>query len=90
MAEICFRAIVTGQVQGVFFRAHTKKQAQKLNLVGYAKNLSDGTVEVIACGDEKNIEILKEWLQHGPDTAEVTNVDFQLIGGKKFTSFDVL
>lgn len=90
MANICFRAIVTGRVQGVFFRAHTKKQAQKLNLVGYAKNLADGSVEVIACGDEKNIEILKEWLQHGPDTASVTAVQFETIQQQKFTDFEVL
>lgn len=90
MANICFRAIVKGRVQGVFFRAHTKKQAQKLNLVGYAKNLSDGTVEVIACGDEKNIEILKKWLQHGPDTAEVTAVQFETIQQQKFADFEVL
>ncbi len=88
--EVCFRAIISGKVQGVFFRANTKKQAQKLNLVGYAKNLPDGTVEVIACGDEKDIEILKKWLQHGPDTAHVTAVQFEIISNKKFTNFEVL
>ncbi|MEO8802998.1 MAG: acylphosphatase, partial [Rudaea sp.] len=47
----CARFIISGRVQGVFFRASTREQAQRLKLGGYAKNSPDGTVEVLACGE---------------------------------------
>ena len=67
----CARFIVSGKVQGVFFRASAREQAQRLDLAGHAKNLDDGTVEVIACGDAANIEALERWLQTGPAAARV-------------------
>ena len=70
----CARFIVSGKVQGVFFRASAREQAQRLDVSGYAKNLDDGTVEVIACGDAANIEALERWLQKGPAGARVDRV----------------
>ena len=70
----CARFIVTGKVQGVFFRASARDQARRLDLSGHAKNLADGTVEVIACGDAANIAALEHWLQTGPAAARVENV----------------
>ena len=70
----CARFIVSGRVQGVFFRASAREQAQRLDISGYAKNLDDGTVEVIACGDAANIEALERWLQKGPAAAHVEHV----------------
>ena len=70
----CARFIVSGRVQGVFFRASAREQAQRLDISGYAKNLDDGTVEVIACGDAANIEALERWLQKGPAAAHVDRV----------------
>ena len=52
------RFIVTGRVQGVFFRASTREQAQHLGLRGHAKNLADGSVEVLAAGDAVAIDAL--------------------------------
>lgn len=72
--SICVRCYISGQVQGVFFRASTLEQAQMLGLMGHAKNLGDGRVEVLACGDELAIEALQRWLQHGPPNATVTDV----------------
>ncbi len=71
---ICVRFIVSGRVQGVFFRASTHDQAQRLCLSGHAKNLADGSVEVIACGDDADIEALERWLQKGPVNARVESV----------------
>ncbi|HEX4480986.1 MAG TPA: acylphosphatase [Rudaea sp.] len=70
----CARFIVSGKVQGVFFRAAAREQAQRLDISGYAKNLDDGTVEVIACGDAANLEALERWLEKGPSAARVDRV----------------
>jgi acylphosphatase len=70
----CARFIVSGKVQGVFFRASAREQAQRLDITGHAKNLDDGTVEVVACGDAANIEALERWLQKGPAAAHVDRV----------------
>ena len=73
--SVCVRCYISGQVQGVFFRASTLEQAQMLGIVGHAKNMGDGRVEVLACGDEQAIEALQRWLQHGPPNATVTGVE---------------
>jgi acylphosphatase len=65
---------VSGKVQGVFFRASTREQALRLGLSGSARNLADGTVEVIAAGDEASLETLARWLQQGPAAAKVAEV----------------
>jgi acylphosphatase len=70
----CARFIVRGRVQGVFFRASTREQALKLGIAGYAKNLADGSVEVLACGPGQSLDALQEWLRQGPPSARVENV----------------
>lgn len=70
----CARFIVSGAVQGVFFRASTRAEAQRLGLCGHARNLVNGSVEVHACGDAAALDALAEWLQHGPPLARVTEV----------------
>jgi acylphosphatase len=70
----CEKCLVSGKVQGVWFRGNTQNQAQQLDLTGYAHNLPDGRVEVLACGDPENVRALKDWLWQGPRLAEVTNV----------------
>ena len=65
------RFIVRGRVQGVFFRASTREQAVALGLTGHARNLIDGSVEVVAHGDAMAIDQLEVWLRHGPPTATV-------------------
>ncbi|WP_394152403.1 acylphosphatase [Vibrio maritimus] len=74
MSQYCQKVIVTGHVQGVGFRYHTCHEGLKLGLTGYAKNLYDGSVEVIACGDEARVEALCDWLLQGPRTASVESV----------------
>ena len=68
------RFLVSGRVQGVFFRASTREQALALGLRGVARNLADGRVEVIACGDHEAIAILERWLHDGPPAARVEQV----------------
>ena len=65
------RFFVSGRVQGVFFRASTCEQARELGLAGYARNLPDGRVEVLAGGDDAALDALERWLWVGPDSAEV-------------------
>jgi len=72
---LCRRCTVTGRVQGVFFRASTRAQAQRLGVTGYARNLPDGRVEVLACGSEDAVTALCEWLWRGPEHALVSAVD---------------
>lgn len=70
----CCRFNVCGKVQGVFFRASTREQATRLGLTGWVRNLSNGDVELLACGDTEKIEVLGSWLRHGPRHASVTEV----------------
>jgi acylphosphatase len=68
------RFIVSGRVQGVFYRASTREQASNLGLSGHAKNLSSGEVEVLAVGDVAALDALEQWLQQGPPAAKVMSV----------------
>ena len=68
----CMICRVEGRVQGVWFRASTQEQAQRLGLTGYAHNLPDGAVEVLACGESTALDELRQWLHHGPRMAQVT------------------
>lgn len=70
----CLRCRVSGRVQGVWFRATTQQQAQRLALTGSARNLPDGSVEVMACGEAAALEVLHDWLWQGPELARVTEV----------------
>ena len=66
--------LISGRVQGVFFRDNTKKEALKLGLQGSAVNLSDGTVKVFLRGESKDIDLLERWLHKGPELARVESV----------------
>ena len=69
------RCRVTGRVQGVFFRASAQRRAQGLGVVGYARNLADGSVEVLAIGPPAALEELRAWLAAGPTAARVTGLE---------------
>ncbi len=70
----CARFIVTGRVQGVFFRASTRERARWLGVAGYAENLPNGSVEVVAAGSAAALDELDGWLHHGPPAARVDRV----------------
>jgi len=66
---------IIGQVQGVFFRAHTQEKAEELGVKGWVANDADGTVSVVAEGPENKINDLIDWCHGGPSTAQVDKVE---------------
>ena len=68
-------ARVRGHVQGVFYRDHTRAQAQNLGLTGYVRNLPDGTVEAVAVGPPDALEKLLKWLWVGSRSAQVEDIE---------------
>lgn len=74
MPTVRRRFIVSGRVQGVFYRQGARNEAVRLGVEGWAKNLDDGTVEVVAEGDDAAVEVLARWLRTGPPRAIVTGV----------------
>ena len=83
------RFIVTGRVQGVFFRDSTREVAQSLQLGGHAINLPDGSVEVLACGSTQALDQLAEWLHEGPRLANVTDVVAEEVEWQELAGFRV-
>ena len=82
--------IITGRVQGVFFRASTVAQAQHLSLTGWVANAPDGSVEVVAEGTRARIDELTAWCRHGPSGAKVTNVEIRWEAARnEFASFSI-
>lgn len=71
---ICRRSFVSGRVQGVFYRATCVRKAESLGLRGYARNLADGRVEVLACGESAAVEGFVKWLWEGSPMSKVTDV----------------
>ncbi len=75
--KLCLRCRVRGLVQGVFYRGSTRNRARELGLSGFARNLDDGSVEVLACGGRAAVDELRDWLWEGPRGAKVQSVDCQ-------------
>lgn len=70
----CRKCVVAGRVQGVYYRGATQQRARELGVTGHARNLPDGRVEVLACGEPVAVEALCQWLWQGPPHARVTEV----------------
>ncbi|MET0066434.1 MAG: acylphosphatase [Candidatus Thiodiazotropha sp.] len=87
--QVCIRCYVAGRVQGVFFRASAKHEAQRLGIRGYAKNLHDGRVEVVACGPVGAVDELREWLRKGPANARVSGISCEVMDYQGFSQFAV-
>jgi len=85
------RIIVTGKVQGVFFRQALKVMAKKNDVFGWVKNLEDGRVEAVLEGDEEKVSRLVEWSHGGPANARVEDIEIhnEKFSGE-FSKFDVL
>jgi acylphosphatase len=71
----CVHVIISGRVQGVWFRASTKQKAKQLKLNGWVRNNPDGNVEAIFEGDDNLIKEMLNWCHHGPPLAKVNNVE---------------
>jgi len=88
--KVQVQMVVSGRVQGVFFRAATAQEASALGLRGWVRNRPDGRVEILAEGERRNLEMLLAWAYQGPPAARVTEVEvewFQYDG--KLHSFEV-
>lgn len=72
---VCRRSFVSGRVQGVFYRATCVRKAESLGLSGFARNLGDGRVEVLACGDATAVTQFTAWLWEGSPSSKVTAVE---------------
>jgi acylphosphatase len=75
MDQLRARVIVHGLVQGVWFRASTKDEANRLGVTGWVRNLPDGSVEALFEGPKKKVEAIVEWCHRGPAGAKVNSVD---------------
>ena len=72
---VCKKCLVGGRVQGVFYRATAAHRARELGIHGHARNLPDGRVEVLACGEEASVSTFVQWLWVGSSASWVTSVE---------------
>ena len=90
MADFAAHIIVHGKVHGVCFRASTKTKALELSLIGWVRNLSNGTVEVHAEGRRDSLDKLIKWCQKGPPSANVSRCDLDWITPQRMDKFRIL
>lgn len=82
MSVVCRKCLVSGRVQGVFYRATAAQRARHSGVTGYARNLPDGRVEVLACGEVEAVQRFTEWLWTGSSASKVTAVEVSdVVGG---------
>jgi acylphosphatase len=89
MSQLARHVLVSGRVQGVGFRWHTRARAQELGLVGWVANLPDGRVEAWLEGEPAALEAMLAWLAKGPPGARVTNVEVVEQAPRGLTVFGV-
>ena len=83
------KCYISGKVQGVWFRASAKDEADRLGLTGFAHNLADGRVEIFACGEQEKLDLFFAWLKHGPPLAKVIELNRQDLPWQKQNGFSV-
>ncbi len=82
--------VVSGRVQGVFFRAKTQEKAQQLGVFGWVKNLSEDRVEAVFEGEKPQVEQLVKWAKKGPSGAIVNDLDLSWEEYQgEFTNFEI-
>lgn len=89
MTEPCYRFIVSGRVQGVYFRQSAAAQARQLRIHGWVRNLPDGRVEGLACGAATALDQFKAWLRQGPPAARVDGLQWIASDLRPGTGFEV-
>lgn len=67
--------VISGRVQGVWFRATTKQKAEQLGLTGWVRNTYDGNVEAVFEGEENSVQEMLDWCRHGPPLSKVENIE---------------
>ena len=86
---ICRHILVSGKVQGVFYRDSTYQQAQIFGLTGYVKNLENGNVEIQVCGEASKLDEFVIWLWKGPILADVTGIHSKEIPLVDYAAFSI-
>lgn len=86
---MALRIIISGDVQGVFFRAFVKSRAHELGLRGFVRNLSNGDVEVVVQGPKEQIDELIKKCKNGPDIADVKDMKISEIKDQEFFTFEI-
>lgn len=82
--------IVTGKVQGVFFRNYALQKATQLGIDGFIKNMPDGSVYIEAVGEDDLLSLLIDWCYNGPPQAQVTNVEVKEMNEiSNFSPFEI-
>jgi len=84
----CLHLLISGRVQGVWFRESMRQQALKLDVTGWVRNLVDGRVEATVCGDDAALERMLEWARRGPPLARVTGVEQGEAPEMRFDGFE--
>ena len=94
--EVCMRkqvrahAVISGRVQGVFFRAETQRAADGFEILGWVRNKRDGTVEAVFEGEQQAVDAVLQWCQEGPNLAVVKNVEVKWLDYTgEFKRFDI-
>lgn len=89
MTTLCRRFWISGRVQGVCYRAATRAYATRKGLIGWVRNMSDGRVEAVACGDMQQLEDFEHWLHLGPELAKVDSVVATEVDYVQFDGFQI-
>lgn len=84
------RVFISGIVQGVFFRAFIKENAENLGLTGYVRNLEDGRVEVVVEGYDNEVNKMIELCKKGPPHSKIKDIEIEKIGHQGFQEFKIL
>ena len=88
MEKQCVQCIISGRVQGVGYRATAMLMANKFGVTGWVRNLPDGTVEALICGNNEQVKAMTEWLWQGPFAAKVTNVASKAVSWQEHGGFE--
>lgn len=90
MPTIQAHVLISGRVQGVFFRSNTEDRAKELGLKGWVRNLLDGGVEAVFEGEEEKVKEMVEWCRKGPRFANVSKIDVEFKNASnEFKDFEI-
>ncbi len=84
----CLRLLISGRVQGVWFRESMKREAERLGVTGWVGNLPDGRVEATVCGNDEALQALRFWAGKGSTLAKVSSVHAEPMPDETFTGFE--
>lgn len=89
MSSLCLHCFVAGRVQGVSYRKVAVEMAATIGVTGWIKNLADGRVEVVICGEEDSVFKMRDWLWQGSKHSEVESVLVEELSFQEYVTFEV-